>query len=238
LKSLVSLLLSIQVETREATLYSVAKYFVAFAVALYTLKQLRKPSRWGGRFFLWIMNMSHSSVTDWGLQHVHAEEDFTILDVGCGGGRTIEKLAALAGRGKVYGADYAKGSVAASAARNAGLIEAGRVEVKNASVSQLPFPENSFDLITAVETQYYWPDLTGDMKELLRVLKPGATLLVVAESYRNGRFDRLQRPVMKLLRSTNMSEDEQRQLFLTAGYRDVQVFKDPTRGWLCALGKK
>ncbi len=63
------------------------------------------------------MNVSHSRVADWGLQHVRIEKDFTILDVGCGGGRTIQKLAALATEGIVYGVDYAKGSVAASRQR-------------------------------------------------------------------------------------------------------------------------
>src|ERR1700733_11627423 len=101
---------------------------------LYVLFQVRKPDRWAGRLFTWIMNMSHSGVTDWGLNHVRIEEQFTILDVGCGGGRTIEKLAALASRGMVYGVDYAKGSVAASQGKNAQLIQAGRVEIKQASV--------------------------------------------------------------------------------------------------------
>jgi len=219
-------------------LFSVAKYFVAFAVAVYTLKQLRKPSRWGGRLFLWIMNMSHSSVTDWGLKHIDIKEHFTILDVGCGGGRTIEKLAALVAKGTVSGVDYAKGSVAASTARNARLIKAGRVEIKQGSVSQLPFPESRFDLVTAVETQYYWPNLPNDMKEVLRVLKPGGTLLVIAESYRNGKHDKWQRPIMKLLRSANMTVDEQRNLFLSAGYKDVEIFEERTSGWLCGIGRK
>ena len=34
-----------------------------------------------------------------------------------------------------------------------------------------------FDLVTAVETQYYWPDLAHDMREILRVLKPGGRFL-------------------------------------------------------------
>jgi len=52
------------------------------------------------------MNMSHSGVTDWGLTHVRIEKNFTILDVGCGGGRTISKLARIAEQGTVYGIDY------------------------------------------------------------------------------------------------------------------------------------
>jgi ubiquinone/menaquinone biosynthesis C-methylase UbiE len=213
-------------------------YVLLAALMFYILNQVRKPTKWVGRFFVWMMNMSHSGVTDWGLKHVQIEEHFTVLDVGCGGGRTIEKLAALATKGIVCGVDYASGSVAASRAKNAQLIQDGRVEIKQGSVSQLPFPESKFDLVTAVETQYYWPDLVKDMQETLRVVKPGGTLLVIAESYKQGALNALQRPVMKLLRSTNLGVDDQRELFSAAGYTDIQIFEERAKGWICAMGKK
>jgi ubiquinone/menaquinone biosynthesis C-methylase UbiE len=213
-------------------------YVLLAALMIYVLNQVRKPTKWVGRFFVWIMNMSHSGVTDWGLKHVQVEERFTILDVGCGGGRTIQKLAALASKGMVYGVDYAKGSVAASRAKNAQLIQSGRVEIKQGSVSQLPFPEGQFNLVTAVETQYYWPDLVKDMQEILRVLKPGGTLIIIAESYKKGALNALQRPVMKLLRSTNLGVDDQRELFSAAGYTGIQIFEERAKGWICATGKK
>jgi ubiquinone/menaquinone biosynthesis C-methylase UbiE len=89
------------------------------------------------------MNFSHSDLTDWGLARVSIKKDFTILDVGCGGGRTIQKLAATATEGLFYGVDYAKGSLAASKAKNARLIDAGRLNIQEASVSHLPFSDNS-----------------------------------------------------------------------------------------------
>src|SRR5215510_1067191 len=187
----------------------------------YLLNQVRKPTRWVGRLFLWVMNMSHSSVTDWGLRHVLIEKRFTILDVGCGGGRTIQKLAAIATEGMVCGIDYAEGSVAASRGKNAQLIKAGSVDIKQASVSQLPFPDDKFDLVTAVETQYYWPDLVKDMQEVLRVLKPGGTLAVIVESYKGSKHDILNTPVMSLLRSTRLTIHGHKELFTTAGYTDV-----------------
>src|SRR5690242_1632336 len=102
--------------------------------------QCQKPRGWLGRFVLWNMNSRHSKVTDWGLVHVSVHERDTILDVGCGGGRTVSKLAAMATQGKVYGADFSEASVAASERTNARSIEMGHVEIRHASVSQLPFP--------------------------------------------------------------------------------------------------
>jgi ubiquinone/menaquinone biosynthesis C-methylase UbiE len=184
------------------------------------------------------MNRSHSNLTDWGLKHVLIEKHFRILDIGCGGGRTIQNLAAVATDGELYGVDYAAGSVSASRAKNADMIKTGRVDIQQASVSQLPFPDDKFDLVTAIETQYYWPDLINDMKEILRVLKPGGKLLVVAENYKGGKYDFLQWPVMKLLRSSHLSPSDQRELFSAAGYTNVELFEERSKGWICGIGRK
>jgi len=103
------------------------------------IAQCRKLSGFFGRFVLWDMNRHHSKVTDWGLSHVSIKKTDTILDIGCGGGRTIHKLAAMASAGKVYGVDYSDDSVAAARRANAHRIDIGRVEIQQASVSQLPF---------------------------------------------------------------------------------------------------
>jgi SAM-dependent methyltransferase len=227
-------LLSLSKHAIEQTLY----YICLAGLAIYLVNQVRKPTKWVGRLFLWTMNLSHSGVTDWGLKHVAIEEGFRILDVGCGGGRTIEKLAALAAKGTVYGVDYAAGSVAASSAKNAQLIQEGRVEIARASVSRLPFAADKFDLVTAVETQYYWPDPVNDMREVLGVLKPGGTLVVIAESYRKGANDWLHGPAMKLVRSANLSVAEQRELFAAAGFEDIRISEERAQGWICGVGKK
>ena len=143
--------------------------------------QCQHPSGWLGRLILRNMNARHSGVTDWGLSHVAIAKGDTVLDVGCGGGRTVSKLAAMATQGKVYGVDFSQESVAFAARTNRQSIAAGRVEIRHGSVSQLPFRDDMFDVITAVETHFWWSDLPGDMREILRVLKPGGKLVVIAE---------------------------------------------------------
>src|SRR5262249_2720576 len=151
-------------------------------------------------------------------KHLRIESRFAILDVGCGGGRTIQKLGGMALEGTGDGIDYASGRGGASRAKNGDLIRSGRVQVQQATVSKLPFPDNRFDLVTAVETQYYWPDLPNDMREILRVMKPGGTLLILAEVYKKGARNKVLRPVMKLLKAADMGVDDQRDLFVNAGF--------------------
>jgi SAM-dependent methyltransferase len=205
---------------------------------VYVLPQVRKPDRWLGRLFLWSMNRSHSALTDWGLSHLRVGREFTILDVGCGGGRTIQKLAAMAGDGRVSGIDYAAGSVAASRALNAGAVAAGRVEIRHGSVSKLPWPDRTFDLVTAVETLYYWPDPASDMREVCRVLKPGGTVAVIAESYAGGGRGAVDGIAMKLLGASHLTPDQNRELFERAGLSNVQVFEEPGKRWLCVTGSR
>jgi ubiquinone/menaquinone biosynthesis C-methylase UbiE len=211
---------------------------ITLAAMAYVLSQSRKPSRWVGRFFVRAMNLSHSGLTDWGLTHVRIAKNASILDIGCGGGRTLQKLAAVATEGRLYGVDFAPGSVAESRATNAAAIRAGRVEIAQASVSKLPYPDNAFDLVTAIETHYYWPRLADDMREVLRVVKPGGTLLVIAEIYKSGKHDWLSQVTMAPLRGKVLSAEEHLQLFSSAGFTDAQVFEERGKGWVCVTGRK
>ena len=181
-------------------------------------------------------------MTDWGLKHVTIASDAAILDIGCGGGRTIHKLAAIATKGKVYGVDSSQTSVAASRKTNEECIKSRRVEILHGSVSHLPFPDQMFALATAVETHFYWPDLPTDLREVSRVLKPGGALVIVAEVYKGGKYDRLVQRFADMMQKNgfsyaNLSVADHRELFSGAGFRDVQVTEEYDKGWICATGK-
>jgi len=186
------------------------------------------------------MNASHSKLTDWGLAQISIEKHHTILDVGCGGGRTVSKLAAIATQGKVYGVDYSDESVAATKRTNARWMDFGRVEIRQGSVSQLPFPDAMFDVVTAVETHFWWPNLPGDLREVLRVMKPGGTLVLIAEIYKgaNTVAAKLAEKCASRSGMALLSVDEHRELFTNAGYSEVQVIEERKKGWIFAVGRK
>jgi SAM-dependent methyltransferase len=202
--------------------------------------QCKKPAGFFGRLTLWRMNKSHSKLTDWGLTHIIVDPRFTVLDVGCGGGRTISKLAAMAAQGKVHGIDYSEESVAVSRRHNAEAIRAGRVEIHQADVEKLPFPDNTFDLVTGVETHFWWPGIAAGLREIRRVMKPGGTLLLIAEVYKGAdtivsRLCEKSAPVtgMKML-----TFDEHRDLLASAGFTEVRVDTLTAKGWITAQGRK
>jgi len=97
-----------------------------------------------------------------------------------------------------------------------------------------------FDLITAVETHFWWPDLPGDMREVFRVLKPGGTLVIVAEIY-GGAQTKVAALAEKYLPFSGMkllTLQQHRELFESAGYANIQVIDQPAKGWVCAMGRK
>jgi len=205
------------------------------------LSQCSKPKGWHGRITLRNMNRGHAELTAWGLKHLSVQSRDTILDVGCGGGATIARLAAMAPEGKIYGVDYSSESVAASRKENQERMIRGQVEIVLGSVSRLPFADRMFDLVTAVETHYFWPDLNADVREILRVLKTGGTFILIAEAYKGGKYDERLKKLDKLrgeLKFAHLSIDEHRDLFSKAGYSDIQIFEDYERGWVCAVGKR
>jgi SAM-dependent methyltransferase len=212
------------------------KVATAAAAAFVLVGQCRKPSWLPGRLFLRSMNLSHAGLTTWGLTHASIQPTDTILDVGCGGGRTIDRMAKAASHGRVFGIDYSATSVDVARRVNAAAITAGRVDVQQASVSALPFAAATFDLVTAVETHYYWPNLENDLREIRRVLKPGGRIVLIAEAYRGRRADWLYRPAMRLLRAKYLTPEEHRRALEGAGYADLEVHTEPSKGWLCVVG--
>jgi SAM-dependent methyltransferase len=221
------------------TVHLVVNIGVGAAAALLIMSQCRKPSWLPGYLFVHSMNAGHTGLTTWGLSHASIKPDDTILDVGCGGGKTIGRMAKAAERGRVFGVDYSAASVGVARRVNAAAIDAGRVDVQLGSVSALPFPDETFDLVTAVETHYYWPDIQNDLRELQRVLKPRGRVVLIAETYRGRHGDWLYRPVMRVLGATNyLTVDDHVKLLEATGFEHVQVSVERSKGWLCAVGNK
>ena len=81
---------------------------------------------------------------------------------------------------KVYGIDISEESVAKAKQVNADVLDK-QVFVTLGSAEKLPYKDGAFDLVTAVETVYFWPNLANCLQEVRRVLKPGGRFAIMVE---------------------------------------------------------
>lgn len=145
-------------------------------------EQYRCPQGEDGRKVIEGMNEHHRPLTEWALSKAEGNPE-TILDIGCGGGMLLGLLHEKFPEAHLSGIDISEESVAATVGRNSALVREGILNVEQGSVSDLPYGGNIFDMVTAVETYFFWPDLENDMKEAARVLRKGGLMLVASEVY-------------------------------------------------------
>ena len=138
------------------------------------------PDRGGGEEMLLRMNVGHAYLRNWAYPLLDWKPGMRILDVGCGGGAAIMQMLSLSEGSHIDGVDYAQTSVRTASetcARELGR----RVTIRHGSVSALPFGDDTYDLVTAIETTYFWPNMKKALSELYRVLKKGGTAALINE---------------------------------------------------------
>lgn len=199
------------------------------------VKQCRNPRGSFGRFVGRSMNISHSRVQDWGLRHISISSNANILDIGCGGGRAVHRLSKLAPYGKVYGIDFSVDMVDLASEVNKRRISEGFVEIMQGNVASLPFGDSFFDLVTAMESYYFWPNLIENLKEIRRVLKPAGCLLLVNEAYKDARFEKRNSYWVKTLEMTIHTPEEYRHFLSEAGYEKIEIDTIENKNWITAI---
>ena len=198
----------------------------------------RKPVGELGHQILDRMNKSHENMAQWGVSHFDIKEDDLILDIGCCGGRNLERFATQITTGKVVGLDYSEVSVEKSIKLNKKSVDEGKVEVIQGSVSEMPFEDNTFDIITGFETIYFWPDFINDLKEVNRVLKKDGLLFFCNEAvYREGEMDKYD-DLVELLDMKIYSEDVLKESLQKTGFKDFEAYTDDENDWICIIAKK
>jgi len=157
-----------------------------------------------------------------------------VLDCGCGGGANIKTLLKLCPKGRVQGIDYSAVSVEKARKVNARAIAAGRCNVQRASVTELPFEAEQFEVVTAFETVYFWPELAQNFREVYRVLKPGGAFFICNEA--NGETTKDDKWT-QIIDGMTIYKDSQLKAFLEqAGFQNIQIHK--RKNWLCVTAQK
>ena len=138
------------------------------------IDQFMKPHGEEGIETIKRMNENHAEISEFAFKCIEFPGDAEILDIGCGGGVNIEKFLKLT-TGEVDGLDYSEVSVAESIKRN---NASGRCRVYHANVCEMPIGDESYDLVSAFETIYFWPDIRKTFKEVSRIIKADGQFMI------------------------------------------------------------
>ena len=134
------------------------------------------------------------------------------------------------------GIDYSPVSVKKSREVNVKAIAAGRCQVVEGSAAALPFEEGSFDLVTAFETVYFWPELEKCFAGVRRTLKEGGHFVIVNED--DGLTGNNEKWEKMIDGMHTYTPDELRTHLTAAGFRDIAFHTNDQHHWLCATAAK
>jgi ubiquinone/menaquinone biosynthesis C-methylase UbiE len=100
------------------------------------------------------------------------------VDLGCGPGHLVIKLAQMAPGLHVTGVDLSDEmlTVAESRGRQSGL--GNRTSFRKGDAAQIPFPDGSMDLVVSTLSLHHWSEPTAVLDEISRVLRPGGAFLI------------------------------------------------------------
>ena len=199
------------------------------------IDQCMKPHGEEGIQTIKNMNENHKEISEFAFQCITITKNDKILDIGCGGGVNIEKFLKLTDK-NVDGLDYSEISVAESLKRNKNSVEKGRCRIIQADVSDMPIENESYDLVSAFETIYFWPDIGNTFKEVLRIIKTNGQFMIAQGTDGNHPDDE------KWLASVEgMSVYTSAQLekyLLNAGFSSVNSFKKENDYILVVIAQK
>lgn len=195
-----------------------------------------KPQGEAGRQMLERMNDSHYEVTGWALGMMDLAEAGSILDIGCGSGLTLSRMAEAAPEADLAGIDYSGVSVELARETNRPYINSGRMDVTEASVSDMPFEDGSFDRIITVESFYFWPEPVEDLKEVRRVLREGGRFFLVMDIYENGKLSEHARGNIEKYDLFVPTIGEFHRLFEEAGFSETSIHTILGKDWICVEG--
>lgn len=106
------------------------------------------------------------------LQYIPNKEDVHILDIGCGNGKMLGYLQKKT-NAFIHGVDYSGQAISTAKA-----LYPENSEFREGVIGEVEYPENSFDVITSMDTMYFAKDMTAFVAQIKKWLKPEGIFFV------------------------------------------------------------
>ena len=188
-----------------------------------------------------LMEKEHGKNVSKFLDKIVFDKPFTFLDVGCGNGWVVRKIASNPKCKKAVGIDKSRKMIQQSKKNKKNSAE----EFLHTNVESLKY-KGKFDYIFSMESLYYADSIEVALKKIFKLLKPGGEFFCGTDFYTDNKATAKWSEMMKLKMHLH-SKKEWRELFKNAGFetktRQVKDFKSRKKwkrefGTLFIIGKK
>ena len=189
------------------------------------------PKGFLGKIILFGMNKAHTGISTWAMSKYNWGYETKVLDIGCGGGINMKRMIDLTTNGMVAGIDISEEGLKKTRKVNA-KTHKSLLSAKYGSAEDIPHDSGYFDIVTAFETVYFWNDLPKAFSEVMRVLKPGGTFMVVNAVSDPDKF------WSKAIDGMNVRTPEVlREYMSESGFINLMTHRKHKK-WVCILAKK
>jgi SAM-dependent methyltransferase len=171
------------------------------------------------------MEQSHLPIVDPMLALIEFDPKDKILDVGCGTGWLVRRIAPLVSAGLAAGMDVSDAMLGRAESLSALLPNTA---FKRGGVDAIPWETGSFTKALSVESAYYWPDPAQGVREIFRVLSPGGAAWILINYYRDNPHCHQWGGKLKVP-TCLLSAEEWEDLFRQAGFEAVENRRIPDR---------
>jgi ubiquinone/menaquinone biosynthesis C-methylase UbiE len=200
-------------------------------------KQARRPEGLFGRIVMrMVFDQGNVFLNNFVSDLISVQTNDRIIEIGCGTGKLIYKLAQKMDNGLIEGIDFSSVMVSVASKRNKKNIARGLVKILEGDFDNTPFKKENYSKACSVNTLYFWPSPVHTVKKIADILKPGGKLILAFEDIEQLKQRKLNQDVFQLY-----SKDEVQDLLINAGFSDSVNIVSRNKGSLlfhCVVGKK
>jgi arsenite methyltransferase len=197
------------------------------------LDQLARPHGWLGPVMGRILDRVNRRLNAQVIDMLAVRPGERILEIGFGGGVGLSLLAARHPQARVAGVEISTSMLAAARRRFRRALSAGTMELHDASVERLPWPDQSFDGAYTINCIYFWPEPVVGLREIYRVLRPSGRLILGVRAQAT-----LRRAGFADRGFHTPSYDDIATWLGRAGFREMRMIEDPPRHMAAILAER
>ena len=141
-------------------------------------KQLRNPIGATGLAVADMLNEINREGNLRTVKELRLTPGAAVLEVGCGTGSLARVVIDQAEGVSYTGIDSSPTMIEAACDRNSDLIEKALTSFHKVYAEQMPFDDARFSRVFSIGVIHFWPDPVRALTEVLRVMRPGALMLM------------------------------------------------------------